>query len=146
MTDFVSGKAPIEGTKLKQLLLERGLTKTLRIMKLTAILLFAAALKFSAKGLAREGLRLPLAIRSLEKVFEQIEAQTGFVFIYKDETVKDKKVSIQVTNASLAQALDICLKGQALTYRIVGKSVAIKAEKASFAISGEAPPFIDVRG
>ncbi|THU40815.1 SusC/RagA family TonB-linked outer membrane protein [Niastella caeni] len=148
MTDFVSGKSSVWGTKPKQLLLERGLTKTLRIMKLTAIFLFAAALQVSAKGLAQEKINLSLANASLDKVFDQIERQTGFVFIYKDETIKDKKVSIQVTNASLEQALDICLKGQALSYKIVGKSVAIKAEKVSADVFGinEAPPFIDVRG
>ena len=148
MTDFISGKGLVAGLTPKQLLPYWELTKTLRIMKLTAILLFAAALQVTAKGVAQEKITLSLANTSLEKVFDQIEAQTGFVFIYKDETVKDKKVSIQVTNATLAQALDICLKGQALTYKIVGKSVAIKSEKpisTSYA-DGVAPPLIDVRG
>ncbi|OQP54417.1 SusC/RagA family TonB-linked outer membrane protein [Niastella populi] len=147
MTDFVSGKGSLLGVKPKLLLLERGLSKTLRIMKLTAIFLLAAALQVTAKGLAQEKITLALNNASLEKVFEQIEVQTGFVFIYKDETVKDKKVSIQVTNATLAQTLDACLKGQELSYKIVGKSVAIKAEKVTPAMpGGAAPPFIDVRG
>jgi TonB-dependent starch-binding outer membrane protein SusC len=147
MTDFISGKGLVAGIEPKQLLPEWELTKTLRIMKLTAILLFAAALQVTAKGVAQEKITLSLANASLEKAFDQIEAQTGFVFIYKDETVKDKKVSVQVTNASLAQALDICLKGQALTYKIVGKSVAIKAEKAIVDLTSDyIPPFIDVRG
>lgn len=146
MTDFISGKGLVAGIEPKQLLPEWELTKTLRIMKLTAILLFAAALQVTAKGVAQEKINLSLANASLEKAFDQIEAQTGFVFIYKDETVKDKKVSIQVTNASLEQVLDICLKGQALSYRIVGKSVAIKVEKTVSYADGVAPPFIDVRG
>ena len=147
MTDFVSGKGSLLGAKPKLLLLERGFSKTLRIMKLTAVFLLAAALQVTAKGIAQEKITLALNNASLEKVFEQIEVQTGFVFIYKDETVKDKKVSIQVTNATLAQTLDVCLKGQELSYKIVGKSVAIKAEKAIVMLSGgQTPPFIDVRG
>lgn len=147
MTDFVSGKAAIAGPEPWQCQLTRELTKTLRIMKLTAILLFAAALQVSAKGVAQEKITLSMSNASLEKVFDQIESQTGFVFIYKDETVKDKKVNIQVTNASLAQTLDICLKGQALSYRIVGKSVAIKPESIIAALTrANAPPLIDVRG
>ncbi|MCS3795956.1 SusC/RagA family TonB-linked outer membrane protein [Niastella sp. OAS944] len=138
------------GTGPKQLLLEQGLIKTLRIMKLTAVLLFFAALQVSAKGIAQEKITLSVSNASLEKVFGQIEAQTGFVFIYKDETVKDKKVTIQVTNVTLSQALDECLKGQALSYQIVGKSVAIKAiKKDTDQVGGVltgAPPFIDVRG
>lgn len=150
MTDFVSGKAVCIGTKPKQLLLEKGMSKTLRIMKLTAILLFAAAMHVSAKGIGQDKISLSLKNTPLEKVFGEIEVQTGFVFIYKDETVKDKRISIQVSNVTLSQALDECLKGQALSYQIVGKSVAIKANKKDTdQIGGEptgTPPFIDVRG
>lgn len=150
MTDFVSGKAVCIGTKPKQLLLEKGMSKTLRIMKLTAILLFAAAMHVSAKGVGQDKISLSLKNTPLEKVFGEIEAQSGFVFIYKDETVKDKRISIQVSNVTLSQALDECLKGQALSYQIVGKSVAIKAiRKNTDQIGGDptgTPPFIDVRG
>lgn len=148
MTDFISGKAAVAGGEPGQSQLRRELTKTLRIMKLTAIFLFIAALQVSAKGVAQEKITLSLTNASLDKVFERIEAQTGFVFIYKNETIRDKKVNIQVKNASLVQTLNICLKDQALSYRIVGKSVAIKAEKLNIVAtgSGDAPPFIDVRG
>jgi TonB-linked SusC/RagA family outer membrane protein len=150
MTDFVSGKAVCIGTKPKQLLLEKGMSKTLRIMKLTAILLFAAAMHVSAKGVSQDKISLSLKNAPLEKAFGEIEVQSGFVFIYKDETVKDKRISIQLSNVTLSQALDECLKGQALSYQIVGKSVAIKAiRKNTDQIGGEptgTPPFIDVRG
>ena len=129
MTDFVSGKAAIAGGKPGQLQLKWELTKTLRIMKLAAVLLFAAAMHVSAKGVTQDKITLSLKNAPLEKVFDQIEAQSGFVFIYKDETVKNKRVSIQVSNATLSEALDICLRDQSLTYKIVGKSVAIKANE-----------------
>jgi TonB-dependent starch-binding outer membrane protein SusC len=150
MTDFISGKAAIAGGKPGQGELKRELTKTLRIMKLAAILLFAAAMHVSAEGLTQDKITLSLKNAPLEKAFDAIEAQSGFVFIYKDETVRDKKISIQVTNVSLADALTECLKGQALSYRIVGKSVAIKSEKKEADIaaitSEETPPLIDVKG
>jgi len=148
MTDFMSGKVPVVGAGLRPSLLKRELNKTLRIMKLAALLLFAAVMQVSAKGLAQEKITLAMTNVSLDKVFDQIEAQTGFVFIYKNGTVKDKRVSINVSNASLTQTLDICLKGQALSYQIVGKSVAIKTEKGGAKAPGvgEAPPYIDVRG
>ncbi len=98
-------------------------------MKLTAVLLFAAAMHVSAKGVSQDKITLSLKNAPLEKAFGEIEVQSGFVFIYKDETVKDKRISIQVSNVTLSQALDECLKGQALSYQIVGKSVAIKAIK-----------------
>ncbi len=150
MTDFVSGKAAIAGCKPGQLQLKWELTKTLRIMKLAAVLLFAAAMHVSAKGVTQDKITLSLKNAPLEKVFDQIEAQSGFVFIYKDETVKDKRVTIQVSNATLSEALDICLKDQALTYKIVGKSVAIKTNRKDAELTiGEVsagPPLIDVKG
>jgi TonB-linked SusC/RagA family outer membrane protein len=150
MTDFISGKAAIAGGKLRQGELKWKLTKTLRIMKLAAILLFAAAMHVSAKGLTQDKISLSLKNAPLEKAFGEIEAQSGFVFIYKDETVKDKRISIQLLNVTLSQALDECLKGQALSYQIVGKSVAIKAiRKNTDQIGGEptgTPPLIDVKG
>ncbi|OQP55889.1 hypothetical protein A4H97_20065 [Niastella yeongjuensis] len=150
MTDFISGKAAIAGCKPVLYRLKWELTKTLRIMKLAAFFLFAAAMHVSAKGLTQEKITLSLKNAPLEKVFNAIENQSGFVFIYKNETVKDKKVSIQVTNVSLAEALDECLRGQALLYQIVGKSVAIKtAFKTIDLVENEtanAPPLIDVKG
>jgi TonB-linked SusC/RagA family outer membrane protein len=149
MTDFISGKAAIAGGKPWQYELKWELTKTLRIMKLAAILLFAAAMHVSAKGVTQDKISLSLKNAPLEKAFGEIEAQSGFVFIYKDETVKDKRISIKVSNVSLSQALDECLKGQALSYQIVGKSVAIKANKKEDQIGGEptgTPPLIDVKG
>jgi TonB-linked SusC/RagA family outer membrane protein len=150
MTDFISGKAAIAGRGPVQFTLKWELTKTLRIMKLTGILLFIAAMHVSAKGLTQDKITLSLKNAPLEKVLGEIEAQSGFVFIYKDETVKNKKVSIQVTNVSLAEALDVCLKDQALSYRIVGKSVAIKSSRKETNLSdgtaADNPPLIDVKG
>lgn len=150
MTDFISGKAAIAMGKTRRCLLKWELTKTLRIMKLGAFLLLAAAMHVSAKGVTQDRITLSLKNAPLEKVFDAIESQSGFVFIYKNETVKDKKVSIQVTNASLPAVLEECLKGQDLSYRIVGKSVAIKTVHKGAEITGNelanAPPLIDVKG
>lgn len=150
MTDFISGKAAIARNEHGQDRLKWELTKTLRIMKLAAFFLFTAAMHVSAKGLTQEKITLSLKNAPLEKVFDAIENQSGFVFIYKNETVKDKKVSIQVTNASLAEALNECLKGQALSYSIVGRSVAIKTVHKETGLAenaaANAPPLIDVKG
>jgi TonB-linked SusC/RagA family outer membrane protein len=150
MTDFISGKAAIAWGKPRQCILKWELNKTLRIMKLTSFLLLAAAIHVSAKGVTQDKITLSLKNAPLEKVFDAIESQSGFVFIYKNETVKDKKVSIQVTNVSLPQALDECLKGQALSYQIVGKSVAIKTVHKGTELAdnevANAPPLINVKG
>jgi TonB-dependent starch-binding outer membrane protein SusC len=150
MQDFVSGKASFVRGGQNLLLLKWEKSKTLRIMKLTAFFLVAIALNVSAKGLAQEKITLSLKDALLEKVFDQIEVQTGFVFLYKNETIRNKTVSIQVTNASLTQVLDLCLKDLSLVYKVVGKSVAIKPMAISGGIEGisedNPSPLIDVHG
>jgi TonB-linked SusC/RagA family outer membrane protein len=148
MQDFESSKAPVGGAVLCFLLLKREMTKTLRIMKLTAIFLFAAVLQVSAKGFAQEKVTLSLNNVSLETVFDKIEAQTGFVFLYKDEAIKGKKVTVQVANASIDDALGVCLKGSSLSYKITGKIITIKTTKPAEFLEGNmvTPPYIDVSG
>jgi hypothetical protein len=59
----------------------RGVTKMLRIMKLTAILMTVLALHVGAKGLSQtinfSGKDVPL-----QKIFSVIEQQTGYVVFY----------------------------------------------------------------
>src|SRR2546430_14978543 len=69
-------------------LFKRGaLTKTLRVMKITTIILFAACLQVSAKGVSQT---ITLNERNvpLQKIFVEIHKQTGFEFFYKDELLK----------------------------------------------------------
>jgi hypothetical protein len=58
--------------------------KTIRIMKLTIVLLIAACLQVSAKGYSQK-VTLKENNISLQKVFEEIRKQTGYHFFYADE-------------------------------------------------------------
>lgn len=127
------------------------LTQTLRIMKLTAIFLLAAVLQVSAKGFAQEEITISVNNAPLQQVLNSIEKQSGYYFIYRQEMLSDKKISISITKATLKEALDKCLKPQKLTYNIVGKSIVIGPSQYenSITTSDEADkefPFIDVKG
>ena len=64
---------------------------------------------------------------SLEKVFQKIEKQSGYLFVYRDEWLQQaRKIDINVINATLDQVLTLCFKGQPLTYEIVEKNIVIK--------------------
>jgi len=107
----------------------RPLTKTLLIMKFTAILLLAAILQVSARGYSQQ-VTLNLKEVPLEQVFRAIEQQTGYSFVYKDLLLKNTKpVSLQVSNAPLEDVLQACFKNQPVTYSIVGKIIAVKARE-----------------
>jgi hypothetical protein len=108
------------------ILKKRGLTKTLLIMNLTAILLTATCLQVSAMGFAQT-ITLSEKHVPLQKVFKSIEDQTGYVFFFNYAWLRHaRKVSVEAKNASLMEALELCFKDQPLTYEIVNKTIVLK--------------------
>jgi TonB-linked SusC/RagA family outer membrane protein len=107
---------------------KRYFKKTLLIMKLTAILLFAACLQVSATGYSQK-ITLSQNNVSLRQVFKEIGNQSGYQFFYKDRLIRQAHdVSIHVTNVSVEEALYQCLKDQPLTYTILDKIIVVKAK------------------
>lgn len=107
---------------------KRDFKKTLLIMKLTAILLFAACMQVSATGFSQK-ITLSQNNVSLKKVFKEIENQSGYQFFYRDKLLRQAgDVSIHVTNASIEEALNECFKNQPLTYSILDKIIVVKAK------------------
>ena len=107
--------------------LHRGFRKIQLAMKLTTVLLLATCLQVGAKGYSQK-VSLNEKKTSLEKVFSQIEKQSGYVFWYEDRLLlKANPVDITVTNAPLEQALETLFRDQPLLdYEIIGKTIAIK--------------------
>ncbi|WP_205687097.1 TonB-dependent receptor [Chitinophaga rhizosphaerae] len=101
-------------------------------MKFSAILLFAACLQVSAKSLAQQ-VSLSEKNASLEKLFRTIEKQTGYVFFY-DHLLIDKapRINVKANNLPLEEAVELVLKGQPLSYSIIGKNIVIKEQRTVF--------------
>ena len=94
------------------------IVKTLLIMKLTTILLLAASLQLSARGITQITLKEKNA--PLEKVFQQIKKQSGYVFWYEDKLLeKAKPVNISVKNATLEQLLQLLFQDQPLALSLI---------------------------
>jgi TonB-linked SusC/RagA family outer membrane protein len=87
---------------------------------------------FEASAIANaQGISLNVKNASLENVFGQIKHQTGYTFWYRDNALEHaEKVSLNVKNASLKQTLELCFKGQQLTYEIVEKTIVVKEKIA----------------
>jgi TonB-linked SusC/RagA family outer membrane protein len=101
------------------------------VMKLTSLILLAACLQVSARGLSQT-LSLKEKNVPLKQVFQKIEQQTGYSFIYKSEVLAGtKNITIQVTNATLEQVLDLCFKDQPLSYKIFDKIIAVQPKPSS---------------
>lgn len=99
--------------------------QTVRVMKLTSIILLATCLHVWGKGNSQT-VTLSEQNAPLEKVFRAIEQQTDFVFFADFSMLqKAKAVTIRVKGIDLKEALDICFKEQPLSYSIVGKNIII---------------------
>lgn len=101
-------------------------TKSLRIMKLTAVLLLSVCLQLSARTM---GQSVTFSGKNvlLTDVFKAIKQQTGFVVFYQKGTLNEsQRVSLDVkaatTEAVLQQVLDLRL----LTYSMEDKTIFIK--------------------
>jgi TonB-dependent starch-binding outer membrane protein SusC len=100
-------------------------------MKLTAILLLAAALQVSAKGMS-QNVTLNYKNVPVKKVFKEIIRQTGVSIIYKESDIDLlSKVSISVKNAPLEEALNICFKNEPYKFQLVNNTVVISPNATS---------------
>jgi TonB-linked SusC/RagA family outer membrane protein len=126
-----------------------SLNKTLRIMKLIAIMLLAAVMQVSARGYSQL-ISVTGKNVSLEKVFKKIERQTQYVFFYDEDGLQQaKRVSLNVKNASLAEVLEQCFKDQPLLYHIVGKTIVINDRgplREEKMIAPALPALIEIKG
>ncbi len=131
--------------------LSRQLPKqTLRIMKLTAIILLSACLTASAIGHS-QNVTLSFKDAPLEKVFKEIKKQSGYDIWYESKLLQNaKKVTIELKAGTLEEALKICFRDQPLIYSIVEKTIVVKQKQESpnepATIVNEPPPLIDVKG
>lgn len=67
---------------------------------------------------------------TLKNAFRQIEQQTGYSFLVKADLLKSaSRVSLNLKDATISQAMDACVKGQDLTYKIKEKIIYIKAKE-----------------
>ena len=112
----------------RPVLVTTGRAQMIRVMKLTAIIFFAACLQVSAKSYSQK-VTLNLQNVSLEKVFKEIKRQTGFLFLYNtDELKKVGKVSVNVKDEDVEIALNLSLSSTVFTYKIVDKTIVLNSE------------------
>ncbi len=102
-------------------------TQTYRIMKLICVFMFVTLLQVSASGYSQSTkLNLSGKNLSIERVFELIEKQSEFSFIYNLKQVDlSKEVSVDFRNKQLEDVLDIVLEGTEITYTVNNRLIII---------------------
>lgn len=131
------------------LLLPGFTAKMLKIMKLTALLIFIVSLQVSSNTYAQEKISLTIKNGTLESVLKAISKQTGYLYVFQDQwKEKAKTIDISVTNISLEEALDICFKNQPFTYAIIKKTIVVKEREERTRIAEDVPNLtpLDIHG
>ena len=103
--------------------------KILRIMKLTFLFLTCCFLHVSAISFAQK-ITLSEEKAPLEKIIREISKQSGYDFLGDVKLIKKAKpVTINVSEVSIEEAMNTCLRNQEITYSIENKIVLIKPKE-----------------
>lgn len=106
------------------------LPKILRTMKLICLFMFVALLQVSASSYSQSAkLNVSGQNLALEKVFEIIEDQSEFSFIYNLKQVDlSQKVNVNFKNERVEKILDQVLDGTNITYTVNNRLIVVHRE------------------
>ncbi len=91
-------------------------------MKLTTIILFIMLMQASAAGYGQK-ITLREKNTNIEKVLRLIKQQSGYVFFYNRDDIPKINISVEISQATIEEALKASLENLPLTYQIVKNSI-----------------------
>lgn len=99
----------------------------IKAMRITVILTLACVVNLYANGYSQEKLTLSLKEVKLSQVFEVIQQQTNYQFLYNDEDLQNAPpVSVTASESTVPQILAACFtKNYPLEYRIEDSTVVV---------------------
>lgn len=98
--------------------------KPFLIMKLSFIICLATFLQVSASSRAQK-INLDRNNASVKDVLNDIHNQSGYSVLYNAKMLNNKNINIHLSNASLDEALRLCLKDQPFSYLIKKNTIVI---------------------
>lgn len=119
---------------------QRNMRKLLLRMKLTSVLLCAGFLQLSAHGFSQERISVNYNNINIGKLLNVIGQKSDYTFLYKNTSIPDKKISISMQDAPVADILDKALAGTSLGYKIMKDNLVVILE------AGETVQNIHIRG
>ncbi|PWU01309.1 MAG: SusC/RagA family TonB-linked outer membrane protein [Bacteroidetes bacterium] len=103
-----------------------ALIKAMIVMKLILILVCLNVCQVMAKARAQEKISLNLQQVEINKVFNTIERQGSYRFLFNSELKGlHQRVSINVDKAAIADVLNLVLAGTDLTYKILEENLIV---------------------
>ena len=115
--------------RLKKIPLGHFFFKFLMIMKLCVFILCLSVFSVFASETYSQTTKLSLSIRNetIQNVLRRIEDQSEYRFFYSGKIDTDKRVSIESQKNEIREILDEILKGTNISYKIVGRQIALFA-------------------
>ena len=110
-------------------------------MKLTFFLLLVSFMQVSAT-LHSQNAKVSIQVKEclIEQVFEMIEQQSNYVFVYNHEQIsKMGRITGNFKDVEVSQVLNACLKGTGLYYELVNNTIIVhfqQVEKKSVLLKG----------
>src|SRR5580704_9195019 len=100
-------------------------TRLIMQINLTALFILVLSLHISARSFSQQVTISGKAL-TLDRVFDEIENQTGYQFVYDNALLKKvKPVTLDLRGATIEEALTQCLKGQPFAIVIQDKIITI---------------------
>lgn len=66
---------------------------------------------------------------AISQVFKSIQQQTGFVSVYNSNDLGSRRVTLNVKNYTIEQAVSACLKNTPYTFKIVNQNILIRKDE-----------------
>ncbi|MGC4233253.1 MAG: SusC/RagA family TonB-linked outer membrane protein [Niabella sp.] len=124
-------------------------------MKLVAIILLSVCLAASASGHS-QGITISKRNADLQTVLKEISRQSGYQVFFNERLLREAgKVTMDLRNVTVEQALQACFHDQPFSYAIVNKTIVVKKAERQTSSNNQsqeninAPPLplaIDVTG
>jgi TonB-dependent starch-binding outer membrane protein SusC len=124
----------------------RAIKKALLLMKLSLALMLAASLQVSAHVIGQSAVSLKVENTEISKALSSIEKQGVYRFLYNSRLPDlNQQISVDIANASIAEALNRLFGGTDLTYKmlennlivVLSKTAALQDIQVSGRITGE---------
>lgn len=111
----------------KSVLAVRAWQKTIKIMKLVTVLLFTGIMHIHAAVYSQNVYSFNLNNISVKQMFKQIEKNSKYTVFYRlDQVNADKKIDVELQDASIETVMKNVLQNQPLTFQVVDDIIIIK--------------------
>ncbi|MDE5786172.1 MAG: TonB-dependent receptor, partial [Duncaniella sp.] len=108
-------------------------------------IIFIAAVLSALSGLAQK-VTVSATDRPAPEVFRSIVSQTGMNFVYSSELLENLRVTVNVADVPLREALTEIFRDSDVTFSIRGKNIVLKKRKKAKTIARKSVPAISPAG